>query len=124
MPYVTISATAGLSVDQKNQLLQGAGDAVVQSIGAPLASVRVMLNEMTDGHYWNAGEFNMPGIMFVVELIEGRTEALKAALIAALSRVGFEATGIPESEVRVRLIDFPTINMGMAGGLSAKAMGR
>lgn len=124
MPYVTISATTGLSADQKKQLLQGASDAVVQSIGAPLASVRVMLHEIADGHYLNAGEFNSPGVMFVVDFIEGRTEALKAALIAALSRVGFEATGIPEEQVRVRVIDFPTINMGMAGGVSAKAMGR
>lgn len=124
MPYVTVSATTGLSADQKKKLLQGASDAVVQSIGAPVASVRVMLHEIADGHYLNAGEFNTPGVMFVVDFIEGRTEALKAALIAALSRVGFEATGIPEEEVRVRVIDFPTINMGMAGGLSAKAMGR
>lgn len=124
MPYVTISTTTGLSSDQKKQLLQGASDAVVQSIGAPVASVRVMLHEMAEGHYLNAGQFGTSGIMFVVELIEGRTEALKAALIAALSRVGLDATGMPESEVRVRIIDFPNINMGMAGGLSAKAMGR
>ncbi|NYT63962.1 tautomerase family protein [Alcaligenaceae bacterium] len=124
MPYVTISATTELSADQKKQLLQGASDAVVQSIGAPVSGVRVILNEITDGHYLNAGEFNTPGLMFVVEFIEGRTEALKAALIAALSRAGFDATGMPESEVRVRIIDFPNTNMGMAGGVSAKAMGR
>lgn len=124
MPYVTISATKGLSADQKKQLLEGASNAVVQSIGAPLASVRVMLHELADGHYLNAGQFNTPGIMFVVELIEGRTEALKAALIAALSRIGFDSTGIPENEVRVRIIDFPKTDMGMAGGVSAQAMGR
>lgn len=124
MPYVTISATKGLSADQKKQLLEGASNAVVQSIGAPLASVRVMLHELADGHYLNAGQFNTPGIMFVVELIEGRTEALKAALIAALSRVGLDSTGIPENEVRVRIIDFPKTDMGMAGGVSAQAAGR
>ncbi|HUG59325.1 MAG TPA: tautomerase family protein [Candidimonas sp.] len=124
MPYVTISATKGLSADQKKQLLEGASNAVVQSIGAPLASVRVMLHELADGHYLNAGQFNTPGVMFVVELIEGRTEALKAALIAALSRVGLDSTGIPENEVRVRIIDFPKTDMGMAGGVSAQALGR
>lgn len=124
MPYVTISATNGLSADQKKQLLEGASNAVVQSIGAPLASVRVMLHELADGHYLNAGQFNTPGVMFVVELIEGRTEALKAALIAALSRVGLDSTGIPENEVRVRIIDFPKTDMGMAGGVSAQALGR
>ena len=124
MPYVTISATEGLSAEQKKQLLERSSDAVVQSIGAPLASVRVLLHDLPDGHYLNAGQFNTPGVMFVVDFIEGRTEEQRNALIAALSKVGFETTGIPESEVRVRLLDFPKVNMGMAGGISAKAMGR
>jgi|SRR5690606_3582838 len=124
MPYVTISATQGLSTTQKKQLLEGASNAVVSSIGAPLASVRVMLHELADGHYLNAGQFGTPGLMFVVELIEGRTEELKAALIAALSRVGLDTTGIPENDVRVRVIDFPKVNMGMAGGVTAQALGR
>ncbi|NYT86818.1 tautomerase family protein [Pollutimonas harenae] len=124
MPYVTISATTGLSTEKKKQLLERSSDAVVQSIGAPLASVRVLLNELPDGHYLNAGQFNTPGLMFVVDFIEGRTEEQRNALIAALSKTGFEVTGIPESEVRVRLLDFPKGNMGMAGGVSAKAMGR
>lgn len=124
MPYVTISATQGLSAEQTRQLLQGSSDAVVQSIGAPLASVRVMLHHLADGHYLNAGEFNTPGLMFVVELIEGRTTELKEALIASLSRTGAGATGIPEDQIRVRVIDFPKSNMGMAGGISALAMGR
>src|SRR3546814_17104724 len=99
-------------------------DAVVQSIGATLGSVRVMLHELPGGHYLNAGQFNTPGLMFVVDFIEGRTEEQRNALIAALSKTGTETTGIPESEVRVRLLDFPKANMGMAGGISAKAMGR
>nr|5UNQ_A Chain A, Putative tautomerase [Pusillimonas sp. T7-7]5UNQ_C Chain C, Putative tautomerase [Pusillimonas sp. T7-7]5UNQ_D Chain D, Putative tautomerase [Pusillimonas sp. T7-7]5UNQ_E Chain E, Putative tautomerase [Pusillimonas sp. T7-7]5UNQ_F Chain F, Putative tautomerase [Pusillimonas sp. T7-7] len=123
-PYVTISATEGLSAEKKKQLLERSSDAVVQSIGAPLASVRVMLHELPGGHYLNAGQFNTPGLMFVVDFIEGRTEEQRNALIAALSKTGTETTGIPESEVRVRLLDFPKANMGMAGGISAKAMGR
>ncbi|PLC51866.1 tautomerase [Pollutimonas subterranea] len=124
MPYVTISASKGLSAEQTRQLLLGASEAVVQSIGAPLASVRVMLHELADGHYLNAGQFDTKALMFVVELIEGRNDELKEALIAALSRTGAETTGIPEDQVRVRLIDFPKSDMGMAGGVSARAMGR
>ncbi|RTZ47502.1 tautomerase [Candidimonas sp. SYP-B2681] len=124
MPYVTISATKGLSADQKKQLLEGSSDAVVQSIGAPLASVRVLLHELADGNYLNGGQFATPGLMFVVELIEGRSDELKAALISTLSRVGTETTGVHENEIRVRVIDFPKPNMGMAGGVTAMAMGR
>ena len=124
MPYVTISATEGLSAAKKKELLERSSEAVVQSIGAPQASVRVLLQELANGHYLNAGQFNTPGLMFVVDFIEGRTEEQKNALIAALSKTGSDVTGIPEAEVRVRLVDFPKSNMGMAGGVSAKAMGR
>src|SRR5690606_41596408 len=105
MPYVTISATTGLSAEKKKQLLERSSDAVVQSIGAPLASVRVLLHELPDGHYLNAGQFNTPGLMFVVDFIEGRTEEQRNALIAALSHTGFEITGIPDSECLVRIHD-------------------
>jgi len=124
MPYINICASAGYSTEQKKQLMERASDAVVESIGAPLPSVRVMLHELADGHYLNAGKFGTQAVMFQVEFIEGRTEQQKDALIAALSRVGFETTGLPESEVRVRLIDFPKTNMGMAGGVSAQALAR
>jgi len=124
MPYVTISASEHFSAEQKKQLLQRASDAVVESIGAPLASVRVMLHDLAKGYYLNAGQLDTDCVMFVVDFIEGRTDAQKDALIAALSKAGHEVTGVPESEVRVRLVDFPKSNMGMAGGVSARAMGR
>jgi len=124
MPYVTITATPGLAPAQKKQLLERASDAVAQSIGAPVASIRVMLTELADGDYLDAGRHGRSTVMFLVELIEGRTEELRAALIAALSRAAFEVTGIPESDVRVRLIEFPSANMGMAGGATARSLGR
>jgi len=117
MPYVTITASQGLSAEQKKQLLQNTSDAVVQSIGAKVEVVRVMLHELPDGHYLNAGQFNTKALMFQVELIAGRTEALKSALIGALSRAGSEATGVPESQVRVRIMDYPLEDMGVAGGM-------
>lgn len=104
--------------------MQAASDAVVESIGAPLSSVRVMLSELDADSYLNAGQFGDKALMFQVELIEGRTNELKEALIARLSRVGADVTGIDFDQVRVRLVDFPKVNMGMAGGKSALAMGR
>ncbi|TAL91552.1 MAG: tautomerase [Candidimonas sp.] len=124
MPYVTITATQGLSSDQKKQLLERSSKAVVDSIGAPQASVRVMLHELPREHYLDAGQFGAATVMYQVEFIVGRTEELKSALIASLSKTAGEVTGIPERDIRVRLIDFPKENMGMAGGVSAKKMGR
>lgn len=124
MPYVTISASQGFSTEQKKRLMERSSAAVVESIGAPLSSVRVLLHDLPDGYYLNAGQFNTPAVMFQVEFIEGRTDEQKDALIAALSLAGNEATGVSQDEVRVRLIDFPKANMGMAGGVSARALGR
>ncbi|GAB2905249.1 tautomerase family protein [Paralcaligenes sp. KSB-10] len=124
MPYITITATQGLSSDQKKQLLERSSDAVVSSIGAPITSVRIMLHELSRDHYLDAGQYGAPTVMYQVEFIEGRNEELKSALIAALSKTAHEATGISEQNIRVRLIDFPKPNMGMAGGISAKQAGR
>lgn len=124
MPYVTISLTKGFPAETRKKLIQNASDAVVESIGAPLSSVRVLLNELGEGHYLNAGEFGTQGLMYQIELIEGRTNELKDALIARLSKDGSDITGIAFDQVRVRLIDYPKSNMGMAGGKSALAMGR
>lgn len=124
MPYVNISLSTGFPVETRKQLMQAASDAVVESIGAPLSSVRVMLSELDADSYLNAGQFGDKALMFQVELIEGRTTELKEALIARLSRVGADVTGIDFDQVRVRLVDFPKVNMGMAGGKSALAMGR
>ncbi|HWK71971.1 MAG TPA: tautomerase family protein [Burkholderiaceae bacterium] len=54
MPYVTISITPGFSAAQKKQLMQRTSDAVVQSIGAPVASIRILLHELQEGCYLNA----------------------------------------------------------------------
>ena len=124
MPYVTITASDTLTAERKKDLLSRSSAAVVESIGAPLASVRVLLHSLATDDYLDGGHYGRPALMFEVDLIEGRTEELKAALIAALSRAGAEATGVSEEDVRVRLYDVPKINMGMAGGISAKKAGR
>lgn len=124
MPYLIISATQGLSADQKKQLLERSSDAVVSSIGAPLKSVRAMLHEMPQENYLDGGQYGRKTVMYEVDFIEGRTEELKSALIAALSKTAHEVTGLSEQDIRVRLSDFPKTNMGMAGGISAKQAGR
>jgi len=122
VPYVTISLTPGLNAEKKKELMQRCSDAVVESIGAPLTSVRVILQELADDAYMNAGQHGASGVLIVVDLIEGRTQPQKDALIAMLSRAAAEVSGLTEeSHVRVRLVDFPKGNMGMANGLTALA---
>jgi len=120
VPYVTISTTPGLSAEKKAELMQRCSDAVVESIGASLKSVRVLLSELAEDAYLHGGQPGTSGIMIVVDLIEGRSQAQKDALIAMLSRAAAEVSGLSEEHhVRVRLVDVPRGNMGLANGLTA-----
>ena len=122
MPDVTIAITPGLSAEKKKELMHRCSDAVVESIGAPLSSVRVILQELADDAYMDAGQLGAEGVIIVVAMIEGRTQQQKDALIAMMSRAAAEESGLTEeSHVRVRVIDFPRGNMGMANGTTALA---
>lgn len=109
---------------RKSGLLRAASEAVVQSIAAPLSSVRIVLHEVPAGHVIVAGEIGKRMAQVDVALIEGRDEAKKAALIAALNQAVCGAIGISGEDVRVLIRDVPKTDMGVANGLSAKAAGR
>ena len=56
MPLVQINLLAGRTPEQKEALLRAVTDAVHESIGAPLPSIRVWINEMAKTDYMVAGE--------------------------------------------------------------------
>ncbi len=124
MPYVTIAASSAFTAEQKKSLMQGASDTVEHVVKASLANIRVLLQDVPDGYYLNAGKFGTPVLMYRVELIEGRGDDLKNELIAGLSKSGAHATGMSEDEIRVLILDYPKADMGMAGGVSALKAGR
>lgn len=124
MPFVTISATQSFTHEQKKALVQKTSDTVVETLGSAIASVRVMLHELPGGHYMAAGQWDTPAINFRVDLISGRTEQQRAALIAALSKAAHDTTGISEDDVRVWMIEMSSTNVGIAGGKTAASIGR
>ncbi|MCB5363358.1 tautomerase family protein [Pusillimonas sp. CC-YST705] len=124
MPFVTITVTQPLSPDQKQQLLLASSDAVVDALKAPLPSVRIVLHELPAGHYLNGGKFDTMAVEYEMDMIEGRSEQLKADVMRELSRAANRVLGVSEEEVRVRMTDFPKTDMGLAFGVSVKAAGR
>ena len=124
MPILTAHLTSGHSPAQKTALLEQATQAVVQSINAPLSSIRMVLQEYEPDSTIVAGKVGAPQLLFVVYLIEGRTPELKAALIAALNQAATASIGISSDDVRVVVRDVAKTDMGMAGGISALAAGR
>ena len=124
MPFIHAQILAGHSTEQKQALLKNANKAVQESIGAPEASIRITLQEFQPHEVMVAGQEGKAFATIQVHLIEGRTEALKAALIAALSQAASVSLGISQEEIRVMAIDVPKENMGVAGGISSKAAGR
>lgn len=124
MPILNVQIMQGHSAAQKATLLTAASNAVVQSIAAPLSSVRIVLQEVPAEHVIVAGEIGKRMARVDVALIEGRDEAKKAALIAALNEAVCDSIDISGEDVRVLIRDVPKTDMGVANGLSAKAAGR
>ena len=124
MPILNVQISQGSSASQKTALLQKMTQAVVDSVGAPLASIRIVLQEVPPEHVMVAGEIGKEMALVTANLIEGRTDALKAALIAALANAIEQAVGISTQSVRVVLYDIPKTDLGVAGGKTALAAGR
>jgi 4-oxalocrotonate tautomerase family enzyme len=124
MPILNVQIMEGHSAAQKAALLKAASNAVVESIAAPLPSVRIVLQEVPAEHVIVGGEIGKAMARVDVALISGRDEAKKAALIAALNEAVCGCIGISGQDVRVLLRDVPNTDMGAANGITAKANGR
>ena len=124
MPILNVQISQGCSASQKTALLQKMTQAVVDSVNAPLASVRIALLEIPRDHVIVAGEIGQEMVVVSAALITGRSDDLKAALIAAIAESVEQATGISTQHVRVILHDIPKADMGVAGGRTALASGR
>ncbi len=124
MPMLNVQILQGHSAARKTDLLKKLTQSVVDSIGAPLASVRVVLQEIPAEHVIVAGEIGKEMVMITVGLIRGRTEDQKAAVIAAMFEATEQAIGVSKQNIRVILFDRPATDFGVAGGITAKAAGR
>ena len=124
MPMLNVQILQGHSAANKTDLLKKLTQAVVDSIGAPLASVRAVLQEIPAEHVIVAGEIGKEMVMITVGLIRGRTEDQKAAVIAAIFEATEQAIGVSKQNIRVILFDRPATDFGVAGGVTAKAAGR
>src|SRR5690554_2045445 len=124
MPILNILLNQNTTPAQKTQLLENVSQAVVESIGAPLSSVRVCLQTVDAQHVIVAGEIGKTMAQVNAFLLPGRTEEQKQALIAALTRAVADGAGVSDQDSRIIIQDIPTTDMGVAGGISAKAAGR
>src|SRR5690606_33943571 len=96
MPILNVQIMQGHSAQQKSELLTRVSQAVVDSLAAQLASVRIVLQEVPPEHVIVAGELGKDMALLRVMLIEGRTEEKKAAMLAAVSRAVHDSIGISE----------------------------
>lgn len=56
MPVAQINILEGRTDEQKEMLIREVSDAIARSLGAPLDSVRVILNEMPKQHFGIGGQ--------------------------------------------------------------------
>jgi len=124
MPILNIKIPTGHTSTQKTALLKGLTDAVLASLKAPLPSIRVTIDEVAPENTIVAGEIGKSMTLITAVLIAGRTEELKAALIKELALAVQSSIGVSIDDTRVVIQDVATIDLGVAGGISAKAAGR
>ena len=121
---LNVQIIQGYNPAQKTDLLKKLTQSVMDSVSAPLASIRVVIQEVSRENVMVAGELGHEMVMITVGLIHGRSDELKAALISAMANAVEAAIGVSTQNVRVILFDTPTTDIGVAGGRTAKAAGR
>jgi len=124
MPILTIQIPTGNTKEQKASLLKGVTQAVIEGFQAPLPSIRVNLLEVPPENTIVAGEIGQVMTLIHAAVIVGRNEAQKAALIAALAKAVQDTIGISTEHTRILIEDLEKTDLGVAGGISAKASGR
>lgn len=126
MPTLEAFIGARHADGQKQQLIVALTDAVVDAIGAPVDSVRIILSEVAAYNYGSGGQAPVTGAdgiaLIQVFLIAGRSDAQKQALIAALTAAA-GTLAIPASAVQIIIKDVPNTDFGLAGQTAA-ALGR
>ena len=124
MPMLNVQIMQGYNSAQKTDLLKKLTQSVIDGVQAPLASIRVVLQEVPHENVIVGGEIGHEMVMITVGLIHGRTDELKSSLIAAMAKAVESAIGVSTQNVRSILFDLPTTDVGVAGGRTAKAAGR
>ena len=124
MPIVTLHITEGQDAARKAALLQASTQAIEASIGAPINSIRIMMQEYKAENVMLAGQAGQTLVHYQTYLIAGRMPEQKAALISALNGAACLALGVTGNQVRVTVLDVPKTDMGVADGITALAAGR
>ena len=124
MPILNIVLNQNIDSGQKQELLKNVSQAVVDSIGAPITSVRAALQVVDAEDTIVAGEIGQAVALIFAYILPGRTESQKQQLIAALSQALNQSIQVSDQDSRVIILDIPKEDMGVAGGISAKMAGR
>lgn len=123
MPIMQAFIFDGFAQQQKDDLKAAYTDAIVADLSAVRKQVRVLISEVKGVDTSIGGEGGLPISLLHIYLMQGRTEAQKAALVATLTDDTARILHVEQASVRVLFHDMPTSDVGI-GGVTAKALGR
>ncbi|GHT83810.1 4-oxalocrotonate tautomerase [Betaproteobacteria bacterium] len=126
MPNIETFLPHGYDDQKKVALINGLTRATVESVGAPLSSVRVWISEVGARDFGLGGEICTraeAGIIVQAFLIAGRSDAQKATLIRAMTDAAVTTLSISRDNVRVIIRDIFNGDFGI-GGDTAAVLGR
>ncbi|AIL32937.1 tautomerase family protein [Basilea psittacipulmonis] len=105
MPFLQVQTNLALDVAQQEALIEGLAKATETSLSAPVERIVVTLNILSSHQTFVAGKMAAPLVLVNTNLKEGRSLALKQALLAALSDVIEKTLHIEKSSYRIMIHD-------------------
>ncbi len=123
MPYIHVFLNKQYSSQKKEKLMHSLSHATAQSLGASPASVRVKLIPLDSLDTMVAGVVGVEIAEVYVYLMAGRSTEQKEALFRAINIAVQDSLEVAPDLSRTVIQDVATIDLGLAGGLSAKQSG-
>jgi 4-oxalocrotonate tautomerase family enzyme len=126
MPIVRIESSIALPPEtSRSEALSAVADCIVRKLEVKPVQVRVAFVDIDAESVLVAGKQGTEAPPYIVawaSILEGRTEAKRAAFVADLLEVLARVYRVDESAVRVLVQDFPSVHWGI-GRATATAKG-
>ena len=126
MPFVRTAVPRGMERSRKSRIVQGIHEALVEGIGMPKDELFNLVADYGDGEFFYDRSFN--GIarsenLIVVEITmrRGRSDAMKRALYAAITR-NLEAASVSPKDVFIFMHENDYSDWSVGNGVFAMAI--
>jgi phenylpyruvate tautomerase PptA (4-oxalocrotonate tautomerase family) len=118
MAVARLEVLRGLPVEQRRNRLQAVHDAIVSVLKVPMDDPTATISELDPDSIIRPGGASDQFTLVQITLFSGRTIETKRALYGSICSA-LVGVGVPADDVLVVLVETPTENWGVRGGVPA-----